>query len=113
VKWEIIRDDDFAAWFDSELSEPVQDAIAAALSVLADRGPMLGRPLVDTIKGAPLPNLKELRVQHGGEPWRVMFAFDPTRRAVLLVGGNKGGDARWYVTNIPIAAERAKRHGIR
>jgi hypothetical protein len=54
--------------------------------------------------------MKELRVQFRGDPWRILFAFDSKRTAVLLVGGNKRGDRRWYKTQIPIADERFKRH---
>ena len=54
--------------------------------------------------------MKELRVQFRGDPWRILFAFDPSRKAILLVGGNKRGDKRWYKTNIPIADGRYRRH---
>ena len=73
-------------------------------------GPTLGRPQVDTLAGATLTNLKELRIQIQGDPWRVLFAFDPKRQAIILVGGNKRGDKRWYRKNIPIAEERYRRH---
>ncbi|MEZ4734565.1 MAG: type II toxin-antitoxin system RelE/ParE family toxin [Caldilineaceae bacterium] len=72
--------------------------------------PMLGRPQVDTLQGSSLPNLKELRVQIQGDLWRVLFAFAPKRRAIVLVGGNKRGDKRWYKKNIPIAEARYQRH---
>jgi hypothetical protein len=67
---------------------------------------------VDTVKGSRFTNMKELRVQVGGDPWRILFAFDPQRSAILLVGGNKRGDKRWYKTFIPIADERFERHLI-
>jgi hypothetical protein len=54
--------------------------------------------------------MKELRVQFRGDPWRIVFAFDPKRLAVLLVGGNKRGKRRWYQTQIAIADERIRRH---
>jgi len=54
--------------------------------------------------------MKELRVQHKGEPWRIIFAFDPERKGILLLGGNKTGNARWYETNIPIADKRYSEH---
>ena len=66
----------------------------------------MGRPYADTIKGSTFTNMKELRVQHDGNPYRILFVFDPQRQAVLLVGGNKGGDKRWYEKNIPIAERR-------
>jgi hypothetical protein len=54
--------------------------------------------------------MKELRIQYQGEPWRVLFAFDPQRQAILLVGGNKTGNKRWYVENLPIAEQRYERY---
>ena len=69
-------------------------------------GPALGRPRVDTLEGSSIKNMKELRIQYKGEPWRILFAFDPKRQAILLVGGNKTGNRRWYKENIPIAERR-------
>ena len=80
------------------------------LSILAEQGPSLGRPRVDTLEGSAFKNMKELRIQYGGEPWRILFAFDPTRQAILLVGGNKTGNKRWYRENILIADARYQRH---
>jgi hypothetical protein len=73
-------------------------------------GPNLHRPRVDTIKGSSFSNMKELRIQYQGDPWRILFAFDPARNAILLVGGNKGPNKRWYDQNIPIADRRFRRH---
>jgi hypothetical protein len=76
------------------------------LDILEAQGASLSRPHVDTIKGSTFSNMKELRVQHDGNPYRLLFAFDPQRQAVLLLGGNKRGDKRWYDVNIPIADRR-------
>jgi hypothetical protein len=76
------------------------------LDILEEQGASLGRPYVDTIKGSAFTNMKELRVQHDGNPYRILFAFDPQRQAVLLIGGNKRGDKRWYEKNIPIGDRR-------
>lgn len=73
-------------------------------------GPSLGRPHVDGVKGSGFGNMKELRVQVAGKPWRILFAFDPIRGAVLLLGGDKTGDARWYKVHVPIADARFRRH---
>jgi len=73
-------------------------------------GPNLGRPHVDTVQGSAFSSMKELRVQVKGDPWRILFAFDPQRQAILLVGGDKAGDKRWYARFIPIADERYRRH---
>jgi hypothetical protein len=70
-------------------------AIARKVDVLEERGPDLGRPEVDTLKGSRFPNMKELRIQHGGAPYRVALAFDPRRVAILLIGGRKG-PKKWY-----------------
>jgi hypothetical protein len=88
----------------------VQDSILVGLGLLKQEGPLLGRPYVDTLKGSQYPNLKELRVQHAGEPWRILFAFDPIRQAIVLVGGNKTGNKRWYEKNMLIAEQRFTEH---
>lgn len=86
--------------------------VIAALNVLQREGPSLGRPLVDTIKGARLKNLKELRPgSKSRSAIRILFAFDPARRAILLVAGDKAGSwTKWYIKNIPVAEERWERH---
>ncbi len=109
MTWEILFHSEFEEWFD-EQEESLREAIASALDVLEEEGPLLGRPYVDTIRESKLPNMKELRVQHQGRPWRILFAFDPKRQAILLVGGDKGGEKRWYKENIPIAERRFNEH---
>jgi hypothetical protein len=109
MEWTVLLDPDFEAWLRTQ-DAPLRQSIAAHAKLLQTVGPSLGRPYADTLKGASLPNLKELRVQHQGEPWRVLFVFDPKRRAVLLVGGNKQGDRRWYRTAIRLAEQRYQRH---
>ncbi|MHB1559435.1 MAG: type II toxin-antitoxin system RelE/ParE family toxin [Isosphaeraceae bacterium] len=110
MPWEVILDDDFADWLRGLDAGPRQEILAGS-DQLSRFGPNLGRPRVDTLKGSVYPNLKELRVQYAGEPWRILFAFDPRRRAILLVGGNKVGDEKgWYRENIPIAEHRYARH---
>jgi hypothetical protein len=81
--------------------------ISQAITALAEEGPGLGRPLVDTISGSELPNLKELRPgSSGSTEVRLLFVFDPYRRAVFLVGGDKSGKwSDWYKTAIPKAEE--------
>ena len=109
MEWTIIFHPAFGNWL-YEQAEDVQDSILVGLGLLKQEGPLLGRPYVDTLKGSQYTNLKELRVQHAGEPWRVLFAFDPVRRAIVLVGGNKTGDKRWYEKNMPIAEQRFTEH---
>jgi hypothetical protein len=90
------------------LDDDTYDQVAAAIDVLADLGPALGRPLVDRIEASKVHNLKELRAgSRGGSEVRVLFLFDPGRRAVLLVAGDKSGDWRgWYRKNLPVAERR-------
>lgn len=107
--WEIIFHAEFYDWF-FEQEDAVQESIAMVLDILEEQGVLLGRPYVDTIKGSSFPNMKELRVQHAGEPYRILFAFDPKRQAVLLLGGNKSGDKRWYEKNIPVAERRFREY---
>ena len=76
----------------------------AAIFVLEQYGPTLSRPHVDSLKGTDkVKNLKELRVQHKGKPYRVFFAFDPLRQAVMLCGGDKTGNRHFYESMIPLA----------
>lgn len=96
----------------TELDQPSYQQVVAALELLAERGPLLGRPLVDTISGARHNNMKELRPGSAGRSEiRVLFAFDSQRVAVLLVGGDKAGRWKsWYAENIQIADDRFDQH---
>ncbi|NES17554.1 MAG: type II toxin-antitoxin system RelE/ParE family toxin [Symploca sp. SIO3E6] len=107
--WEIVFHAEFERWF-FEQDNALQESIAMLLDILEEQGPSIGRPYIDTIKGSDFPNMKELRVQHAGLPYRILFAFDPKRQAVLLVGGNKAKDKRWYEINIPIADKRFRKY---
>jgi hypothetical protein len=109
IGYTVNASDEFAEWW-SGLEEPLQDTIAAHIGLLEAYGPQLGRPYADTLYDSALSNLKELRVQHQGKPYRILFAFDPLREALLLVGGNKEGDRRWYRKMIPLAEAIFKRH---
>ncbi len=109
MKWEVLLHKDFAVWL-GEQNTSVQDEILAHSNLLAVHGSTLGRPHADTLKGSKFKNMKELRIQYKGEPWRILFAFDPKRRSILLVGGNKQGDKRWYDKNIKVADDRFAKH---
>jgi len=101
--WKVVTVEYFDDWFLSLHASEQQDVLAAIL-VLQQFGPTLGRPYVDSLKETyEVKNLKELRVQHKGKPYRVFFAFDSLRQAVMLCGGDKTGDKRFYETMIPIA----------
>jgi hypothetical protein len=109
MNWDVELDEEFAEWI-LGLEEHIRIVLLAAIRKLGEFGPSLGRPSVDTVNGSRFKNMKELRVQISGDPWRVLFAFDPRRSAIVLVGGNKAGDKRWYKTHIPIADDRFQRH---
>ena len=99
---EVEFSDEFGDWWD-ELQIAEQASVDAAVTILATFGPALGRPYVDSLKGSKVANMKELRVQHEGRPYRILFAFDPRRTALLLVGGDKTGNARFYEEMLPRA----------
>ena len=109
MSWLVSAHPEFNNWLLSLESEE-RIEISANIELLKELGPHLGRPTVDHVKGSKFKNMKELRIQHKGKPWRILFAFDPRRSAILLVGGNKGGDDRWYKKNIPIADARFAEH---
>ena len=110
MSWEINLIGDVTEWYENLLRYDAETAelVGAALDLLEEHGPTLGRPLVDTVKGSALPNLKELRPgSSGGSEIRLLFAFDPKREAVVLVAGDKAGNWRkWYDENIPVAEAR-------
>lgn len=101
VPWEVEYTDQFGAWWET-LSEDDQERVAIAVAVLEEQGPGLGRPWVDTLEGSRHANMKELRPRGGHI--RVLFAFDPVRVAILLLGGDKRDRwAAWYEQAIPEA----------
>ena len=75
-----------------------------------ERGPNLGFPFSSQVKTSRFPEMRELRAQAGGAPFRMLYAFDPRRTAILLVAGDKTGDDRWYETNVPVADRLFERH---
>jgi len=97
VSWSVEIGDEFEPEF-AELPEVVQDEILALSRLLKQFGPGLGRPRVDTLKGSSHANMKEMRFSAADGEWRVAFAFDPKRKAILLVAGDKSGvgQARFY-----------------
>ncbi|HLB41321.1 MAG: addiction module toxin RelE [Gammaproteobacteria bacterium RIFCSPHIGHO2_12_FULL_43_28] len=107
MKWIVRLDTKFDEEFD-ELSVEVQDELLAHAALLEKFGPQLGRPFVDTLKGSKHSNMKELRFKADRGVWRVAFAYDPKRQAILLVAGNKSGvsESRFYKELIRKADER-------
>ena len=109
VEWEIEFTDEFDRWWNS-LSEGEQEDVAAKVIMLRRFGPALSRPHADVIAMSRYSNMKELRVQHQGRPYRVLFAFDPRRVALLLIGGDKTGNDRWYEEFVPLADKIYEQH---
>ncbi|MBS1823148.1 MAG: type II toxin-antitoxin system RelE/ParE family toxin [Acidobacteria bacterium] len=109
MAWEVEYSDEFGKWW-NELTVSEQESVDFGVRLLEERGPSLARPYADTVEGSKFQNMKELRVQHEGRPYRVFFAFDPRRMAYLLIGGDKTGDNRFYDTMIPRADEIYARH---
>ena len=111
MPWTVVLHEAFDPEYEA-LPLSVQDAIVAAATVLAELGPLLGRPHVDTLAGSRYANMKELRFAADNGVWRVAFAFDPERQAILLVAGDKSGVAqkRFYKTLIARADARFAEH---
>ncbi|HUX65900.1 MAG TPA: type II toxin-antitoxin system RelE/ParE family toxin [Terriglobales bacterium] len=107
--WPVDYTDEFEGWW-TTLGEAGQIAVAAHVGELERRGPNLPFPYSSKVVGSRHGNMRELRIQQGGRPLRVFYALDPKRRAILLLGGDKTGDARFYERCVPIADEIYDRH---
>ena len=99
MAWEVEYTDEFGIWWES-LTESEQDTVAVGVSLLEQQGPSLPFPYSSAINGSRYAHMRELRIQHGGEPYRLLYAFDPRRVAILLIGGRKTGDDRWCERHI-------------
>ncbi len=111
MAWNVEFHDAFEVEF-LAFEQTVQDALLAAAKLLADYGPQLGRPHADTLKGSKHANMKELRFEASDGEWRAAFAFDPERKAILLVAGDKSGgsEKRFYKQLIAKADLRFSAH---
>ena len=109
MTWNIEYTDEFAQWWDT-LPAETQVSIAANVRLLEMHGPQLPFPHSSGIQGSRHSHMRELRVQHNGKPHRTLYAFDPQRTAILLIGGDKTGDDRWYKKMIPIADKLYDQH---
>lgn len=101
-RWEVEYTDELGAWWD-RLAESEQESVDVSVRLLEERGPNLGYPHTSGIEGSRHAHMRELRVQHEGRPYRILYAFDPRRSAILLLGGDKTGDDRWYAVHVPLA----------
>lgn len=102
MPWNVEYTDEFGDWW-ADLSEAEQADIAATVELLMEHGPTLPFPHSSGIEGSKHQHMRELRVQSGGRPLRAFYCFDPRRTAILLIGGDKTGDKRFYKRMIPIA----------
>jgi len=101
-RWEVEYTDELGVWWGG-LTESEQESVDVSVRLLEERGPNLGFPHTSGIQGSRHSHMRELRVQHEGRPYRILYAFDPRRYAILLIGGDKTGDNRWYEAHVPLA----------
>jgi len=109
MAWEVEYTDEWEAWW-ATLTEPEQDSIAAVIGLLEDNGATLPYPYSSGIETSRHTHMRELRIQHQGQPYRILYAFDPRRMAILLIGGKKQGNDRWYETYVPLADKLYDEH---
>ena len=102
MMWEVEYTDEFEEWW-MTLCEDEQIEIDAHVGLLEEKGPNLPFPYSSNISSSRYGEMRELRVQYKGDPYRILYAFDPRKTAILLIGGNKTGDDRWYEKYVPIA----------
>ena len=109
MSWEVEHTNEFHQWW-QELSDDQQDTVAARVELLEERGPSLPYPYTSDIKSSRHGVMRELRVQSGGRPIRVFYAFDPRRTSILLIGGDKTGNDRFYEEYVPVADDLYDEH---
>ncbi len=109
MECEVEYTDDFSQWWET-LTEAEQVDIIAIVGLLEAKGTTLRHPYSSGINDSKHSHMRELRIQHKGRPYRVLYAFDPRRRAILLIGGDKTGDKRWYKKFIPVADKLYDQH---
>jgi len=109
MAWEVEYTDEFGEWWET-LREEEQSDIDAYVRELERRGPTLPFPYSSDVKGSRHGEMRELRVQSGGKPIRIFYAFDPKRTAILLVGGRKSGRKRFYDQTVTVADRLYDKH---
>lgn len=109
MAWQVEYTDEFEDWW-NRLSISEQEDVAVYVKILEDRGPNLGYPHSSGVRLSEHSHMRELRVQHAGRPYRVLYAFDPRRTAILLIGGDKTGNNRWYEEFVPVADRLYNEH---
>lgn len=109
MAWDVEYTDEFGDLW-AGLSVEEQESVATSVRLLEERGPTLGFPHSSGINGSKHSHMRELRTQHDGRPLRTLYTFDPRRSAILLIGGDKTGDDRWYDTQVPVADRLYDQH---
>lgn len=109
VTWQIEYTDEFGSWWD-RLSAEEQESVAASVGLLEQCGPSLPFPHSSGVNGSRHAHMRELRTQHNGRPYRTLYAFDPRRVAILLIGGDKTANGRWYDQFVPVADDLYDAH---
>ncbi|MFZ1699709.1 MAG: type II toxin-antitoxin system RelE/ParE family toxin [Pyrinomonadaceae bacterium] len=109
MRCEVEYTDEFENWWD-QLKIEEQATVEAYVRMLQTHGVTLGHPYSSDIRGSRFTHIRELRPQHQGRPYRVLYAFDPLRNAILLIGGDKTGNSRWYEQFVPLADELNEAH---
>jgi hypothetical protein len=107
--WEVEFTEEFGAWWET-LTENQQEDVAHCVGLLAELGPTLGFPYSSKVNASRHDHMRELRVQSAGKPLRTLYAFNPLRAAILLLGGDKTGDDRWYEKFVPVADRLYDQH---
>lgn len=102
MSWDVEYADEFGAGRET-LAEDEQESLSASAALLEERGPKLGFPHSSGIHDSRHGHMRELRTQHDGRPFRTLYAFDPRRCAILLIGGDKTGNDDWYDAVVPLA----------
>ena len=103
MAWEVEFSDEFGDWWDG-LTAAEQKSVDYTVRLLHEHGPMLRMPHSSCIETSRHSHMRELRIQHEGRPYRALYAFDPRRAGMLLIGGDKTGNNRWYAEYVPVAA---------
>jgi hypothetical protein len=110
VAWDVEFADEFGNWWET-LKVDEQESIVPIVRLLEVHGPSLRFPYSSGISGSRHSHMRELRIQHQGHPYRVLYAFDPRRTAILLIGGDKTGNDRRYEEYVPMADSIYDEHG--
>ena len=109
MSWKVEYTDEFEIWW-QQLDSVELESVAVRIQLLEARGPALPFPYSSAVVASRYSHMRELRIQHKGVPIRIIYAFDPRRVAILLTGGNKKGDNRWYKKFAPLADRLYAKH---